>query len=152
MSRFTHPAIFTNGSTENGTWEIEGGTLGETQPTFNGDPLFSGEYKILNGLCYFYILVNMSNITNFGTGQYFVKLPFVSKHGDMFREGCLHDTDTNRQYHISGHVDAGSDIVELYTTDISGQNLYDFPFNQSEPITLSTADTFHISGTYSHDL
>jgi hypothetical protein len=66
----------------------------------------------------------------------------------MFRSGCLHDISTGREYHISGHVDAGSDELQLFTTDQSGNRLFDFAFAQGEPITLNVADNFHISGTY----
>ncbi len=128
-------------------YTVQGGTAG-TQPTFTGDPLFSGHYVILGHTIYFDIQVDFDNITSFGTGQYFVTLPFASKYGKMFREGCLHDNDTGREYHIGGHVNAGSDEVQLFTTDRIGNRIYDFPFEQGEPITLTTADNFHISGTY----
>jgi len=129
------------------TYTVEGGTAG-TQPTFTGDPLFSGHYVILGHTIYFDVQVDFDNITSFGTGQYYVTLPFASKYGTMFRSGCLHDNDTGREYHISGHVDAGSDELWLFTTDVQGNRLFDFAFEHDEPITLTTADNFHISGTY----
>ena len=129
------------------TYTVAGGTSG-TQPTFSGDPLFSGHCVILGSTIYFDVQVNFDNILTFGTGQYYVTLPFASKYGKMFREGCLHDNDTGREYHISGHVDAGSDEVQLFTTDRQGNRIYDFAFAYNEPITLTTADNFHISGTY----
>jgi hypothetical protein len=126
---------------------VNGGTLG-TQPTFTGDPLFSGTYVKTGPLVHFQIQVDMNNITNFGTGQYYVELPFPAKYGYMFREGCLHDINTGREYHVSGHVYAGQSQMKLFTTDVSGNRIYDFAFSQGEPITLSTADNFHIAGTY----
>ena len=128
-------------------YEVEGGTSG-TQPSFSGDPLFSGSYVSIGDMVHFQIQVDMDNITNFGSGQYYMNLPFESKYGYMFRSGCLHDASENREYHISGHVAAGSDIIELFTSDTQGNNLYDFTFTASEPITLNQADNFHISGTY----
>lgn len=128
-------------------YEVEGGTSG-TQPTFTGDPLFSGHYVILGHTIYFDVQVDFDNITSFGTGQYYVTLPFASKYEKTVRGGCLHDNDTGLEYHISGHVNAGSDELQLFTTDLTEQNLHDFPFEQGEPITLTTADNFHISGTY----
>lgn len=131
------------------TYTVEGGTDGD-QPTFTGDPLFSGHYVILGNTIYFDVQVDFDNITSFGTGQYYVTLPFPSKYGVMFRGGCLHDVneESETQYHISGHVNAGSDEVWLFTSDVSGQRLSDFAFSQGEPVTLTTADNFHISGTY----
>jgi hypothetical protein len=128
-------------------YQVGGGTAG-TQPTFTGDPLFSGHYVILGSTIFFDIQVDFDNITSFGTGQYYLTLPFASKYGVMFRGGCLHDISTSRDYHISGHVFAGSDEMQLFTTDRSGNRIYDFAFEQGEPITLTTADNFHISGTY----
>jgi hypothetical protein len=128
-------------------YTVGGGTSG-TQPTFTGDPLFSGHFVVLGHTVFFDVQVNFDNITSFGTGQYYVTLPFASKYGTMFRSGCLHDDDTGREYHISGHVDAGDDELQLFTTDSQGNRLYDFAFTFEEPITLTTADNFHISGTY----
>ena len=128
-------------------YTVGGGTSG-TQPVFAGPPLFSGSYIKIGNLIHFQIQVDMDNITNFGTGQYFVTLPFNSKHGYMFRNGCLHDISTSREYHISGHVYAGYNVMELFTSDTQGNTLYDFPFTSTEPVVLSTADNFHLSGTY----
>lgn len=128
-------------------YEVEGGTSG-TQPTFNGDPLFTGEYTKIGPIVHFNIQVDFNNITDFGTGQYYLKLPFPARRAYMLRDGCLHDVDTNREYHISGHVDAESSFLYLFTTDLLGQRLHDFPFSQGEPITLTTADNFHIAGVY----
>ena len=129
------------------SYTVGGGTDG-TQPTFTGDPLFSGHFVVLGHTVFFDVQVDFDNITSFGTGQYYVTLPFASKYSQMFRNGCLHDADTGFQYHISGDVEAGSDELWLFTTDLSGQRLRDYPFEQGEPITLTTADNFHISGTY----
>lgn len=132
------------------SYQVEGGTSG-TQPTFDvgTEPLFNATYiKISNKLVHFEIQVDMDNISGFGTGQYYMTLPFNAKYGYKFRDGCLHDADPVRTYHISGHVNAGSNQLTLFTTDLSGQNLYDFPFSQGEPITLTRADNFHIAGTY----
>jgi hypothetical protein len=126
---------------------VNGGTLG-TQPTFTGAPLFSGSYVKNGPLVHFQIQVDMDNITDFGTGQYYVDLPFPAKYGYMFRDGCLHDISTNREYHISGHVYAGQSQMLLFTTDVQGNRLNDFVFSQGEPVTLSSADNFHIAGTY----
>lgn len=144
MARFTHPAIGGSGSSDAGTWIIEGGTLG-TQPTFNGAPLFSGRWTRFDDLVHFSIDVDMDNITNFGTGQYFVKLPFPSKSNYLLSNGCLHDISTGDEYAVLGHVQAGSDILTLLTTTSNGKQN---PFTHNVPVNLSTADNFHIAGTY----
>lgn len=129
------------------SYTVGGGTAG-TQPTFDGDPLFSGHFVVLGHTVFFDVQVDFDNILTFGTGQYYVTLPFSAKYGTMFRSGCLHDDSTGLQYHISGHVNAGSDEVQLFTTDVQGNRLRDYQFTFEEPITLTTADNFHISGTY----
>jgi hypothetical protein len=145
MARFTHPAIGGTGSSEDGTWVVEGGTLNGTQPTFNGNPMFSGRWTRFDNLVHFSIDVDMDNITNFGTGQYYVKLPFVSKSNYLLSNGCLHDISTGDEYAILGHVQANSDILTLLTTTSNGKQN---PFTNSVPVNLSTADNFHIAGTY----
>jgi hypothetical protein len=57
---------------------VGGGTDG-TQPTFNGAPLFSGSYTKTGNLVHFRVNVGMTNITNFGSGQYYVTIPFTDR-------------------------------------------------------------------------
>jgi hypothetical protein len=96
-------------------------------------------------MVHFQIQVDMDNITNFGTGQYYVDLPFPAKYGHQFKEGCLHDISTGKQYAVGGHVYAGQSQMGLTFTNSSGQ---DEDFDHNSPVTLSTADNFHVSGTY----
>lgn len=116
-----------------------------TQPTFNGAPLFSGSYVEHGDLVHFRVSVLMTNITNFGQGQYYVDLPIISKYDWVTRAGHIHDQSTGKNYGISGHVEAGTYRLNLYFTDTNGQ---DSEFDYNSPITLSQADTFHISGSY----
>jgi hypothetical protein len=129
------------------TYTVGVGTSG-TQPTFTGDPLSTGQYVRVGDLVHFEVQVDFDNITSFGTGQYFVSIPFPCAEAIMVRGGCLHDANTGTQYHISGHAGKGTSTLQLFTTDRQGNRIYDFPFEQGEPITLTTADNFHISGDY----
>jgi hypothetical protein len=126
---------------------VVGGTLG-TQPTFTGAPLFTGSYTKIGNLCHFQIDVDMDNITNFGTGEYYVDLPFNASHPYQFRDGCLHDISTGRNYSISGHVAVGQKRLYLFTTDSQGNRAFDAAFTSTVPVTLAIADNFHIAGTY----
>jgi hypothetical protein len=147
MARFTQPFPASYASTEESTWEIEGGTTGAgaVQPTFDGAPLFTGEWYKLGNLVHFAIDVDMDNITSFGSGQYYVKLPFPAGRNYLLSDGCLHDTSTGDEYAILGHVVAGSDILTLLATISNGKQV---PFTNSVPVNLSTADNFHVAGTY----
>lgn len=156
MSRFTNHTDGTPGPTgpkgdpgDSGvssetTFIINGGTLG-TQPTFSGSPLFSGSYVKVGNLVHFQVQVDMDNITSFGTGQYYIDLPFAAKYGYQFKEGCLHDISTEKQYAIGGHVYSGQSRIGLNFTNSNGQ---DDPFDYNSPVTLSTQDNFHFAGTY----
>ena len=156
MARFTDPRMqILEGSTEAGTWTIIGGTFDPEsgvinagdQPTFTGDPLFSGHYRVVGGLCHFGIDVDMDNIEDFGTGQYYMMLPFQSDHNIILSDGCLHDVSGPNQYAVLGHVVAGSDKMDLFSIASNGQHV---PFSDSlnSPVKLNQLDSFHISGTY----
>jgi hypothetical protein len=126
---------------------VEGGTLG-TQPTFNGAPLFTGSFVKMGSLVHFEIQVDFDNITSFGSGQYFVNLPYPAAFAYEFTAGCLHDISTSRTYPIFGHVFAGEFQLLLESIDAQGNTAYNVPFEQGEPVTLNVADNFHVSGTY----
>ena len=126
------------------TFTVAGGTLG-TQPTFTGAPLFTGSYVKTGPMIHFRIDVDMDNITSFGTGQYYVDLPFPAKYNYHFRNACLHDVSMPRQFGLSGHVFAGESRVTLFYTDTSGQ---DVAFDYNSPALLTTSDNFHIAGEY----
>jgi hypothetical protein len=128
-------------------FEVLGGALG-TQPTFNGAPLFSGTYIKVGSLVHFQIQVDFDNITSFGSGQYYIDLPFACKHNYQFSAGCLHDISTGRDYPIFGHVFAGEVQMLLKSIDAQGNSAFNVPFAQGSPITLATADNFHLSGSY----
>lgn len=129
------------------SFTVAGGTSG-TQPTFSGSPLFSGSYIKHGDVVHFQIQVDMDNITSFGTGQYYIDLPFPAKYGYKFREGCLHDISATRDYEIGGHVYAGQSRMTLTSMDTQSGTVFDIPFVYNNPITLNVADNFHISGTY----
>lgn len=145
MSRFLFPPYPGNpGDGVDSAYTVLGGTDG-TQPTFTGDPLFTGSYVAFGDTVTFRINVEMTNITNFGNGQYYVTLPFASKYTVFMRDGHLHDTSTGKEYSISAHIFAGSNEAWLYST---GSNGHEDAFTHNSPFTLATADVFHIGGTY----
>jgi hypothetical protein len=125
-------------------YAVEGGTDG-TQPTFSSDPLFTASYILIGRLCHFRIDVDMDNITGFGTGQYYMTLPFESKNNYLLSDGCLHDNSTGDEYAILAHVDAGSNVITLLSTASNGKQV---SFTHNVPVNLNAADNFHISGTY----
>jgi hypothetical protein len=125
---------------------VNGGTLG-TQPTFDGDPLFTGTYVKNGSLVYVDIEVVFSNITSFGSGQYFLDLPFPTKR-DISFDGVLHDVSANRYWHIVGICEAGESRVLLHYSASNGQLQ---AFQQGSPRTLQTVDHFALHGSYVDD-
>jgi hypothetical protein len=126
---------------------VEGGALG-TQPTFDGAPLFTGSYVKAGAMVHFRVDVDFDNILTFGTGQYYLNLPFTPKYNYMFTGGCLHDASTGRTYAINGHVFAGNPEMRLESTDNTGNVTFNIPFTSTAPIALATADNFHIYGDF----
>ena len=147
MARFFNPNLAEGNLGVETSFTVVGGTLG-TQPTFNGAPLFSGSYVKNGPLVHFQIQVDFDNITSFGTGQYYIDLPFPAKYGYKFRGGCVHDISTGVDYSIGGHVFAGQSRLTLSSTDAQGNTTFDIPFTSTTPTTLNVADNFHLSGDY----
>jgi hypothetical protein len=129
------------------SFTVVGGTLGDA-PTFTGDPLFTGSCVKTGPMVHFRIDVDFDNITSFGTGQYYLDLPFPAKYNYEFTAGCLHDISATRDYPMSGHVYAGESRVLLKSLDAQGNSAFAVPFTATTPITLAIADNFHISGDY----
>jgi hypothetical protein len=124
---------------------VNGGTIGGTQPTFTGAPLFFGNYLRIGDQVTFDIQVDFDNITSFGTGQYFVDLPFPARFNTMMRGACIHDISVNREYGISGHVFAGQTQLVLTYVASNGR---DEPFTHQNPFQLNVQDNWHIQSTY----
>ena len=129
------------------TFAVVGGSSG-TQPTFSSDPLFSGSYTRHGDKVHFQIQVDMDNITSFGTGQYYMDLPFPSKYSYQFSSGCLHDVSTGTEYPIFAHVTAGQSRMYLQSIDAQGNTAYQVDFTYNHPVTLTTEDNYHVYGDY----
>lgn len=122
---------------------IEGGTSG-TQPTFSG-PVFTATYTRFGDMIHFAYSVDFDNITSFGTGQYFMTLPYNARRPYTFNGGALYDDSGGTIYSIIGTVAAGSNQMNLWYLKSNGETE---PFEYNKPITLTTADNFDITGTY----
>ena len=125
-------------------YPVQGGTIEGTQPSFSSSPLFYAS-SVRNGdLVYFRVSVDFDNIVDFGTGQYFVTLPYPAKYDATVRGGHLERASNDRRYPIVGHLVAGSDVMTLWFT--SGG--LDEPFDYKNPYGLAPQDQFHIAGQY----
>jgi len=123
-----------------------GGTNG-TQPVFPASAVV-GSYTRFGNMIHFTIKVTFTNITSFGTGRYYLTLPYNSSHAYFVRAGCLHDASAGTTYSVGGHINEGSNVLELYAQDKVASGVQDVAFTSTFPVTLTTADSFHISGSY----
>jgi hypothetical protein len=122
-------------------------TWSGTGLAYTGTPAV-GQYSRVGKMITFYIKVNCTTVTNFGTGQYLLTLPFAPFNNFVFRNGGLHDTSANVHYSILGDSNASSTSIELLYSRSQGSHVEDSPFKQGSPLNLATADFFYLSGTY----
>ena len=141
-SRYT-PTFTATGLTFTGT--------GATHPTYNSYYVKSGK------LVSFVIEVNMSTVTNFGTGQYKLQLPFTPQFGfNHFTGWAWADPDvspdTGTGHTIINADTAGvTDVLDLhYLKSAGGANapIREGLFVQGTPVALTTISKIYINGTY----
>ena len=120
-------------------------TWSGTGLTYTGTPAI-GQYSRVGKMITFYILVTLTNVTNFGTGNYSLTLPsgFPSQMHAVINGG-LHDTSTNNHLNLLGDLAPASLAIELYYPTSNGVNN---GFDHNSPLTLATNDYFYIAGTY----
>ena len=109
----------------------------------------TGDYTVFGNQVFVNINVLFTGVTNFGTGQYSITLPFTAaKHQDVFA-GSVHD-DNSPVVHwsLKGHLTAGSNVMTLWYLSAQGNKLRDEPFKYNDPFTLATPDEFHLSFNY----
>ena len=145
MARFTHPAF---GDVGGLTTEIKSYSpvWSGTGLVFTGTPA-TGTYIKIGNLIQIQISVDFDNVSNFGTGQYSLTLPFPSKYHTDVYGGSVHDVVNQGvdHYSLKGHLDDGSSIFTIWNIKSSAA---DEPFDHNTPINLTTADLFHMSFSY----
>jgi hypothetical protein len=120
-------------------------TWSGTGLTYTGTPAV-GQYSRVGKMITFYILVTLTNVTNFGTGNYSLTLPSgLPSQMHAVVNGGLHDTSTNNHLNLLADLEPGSSDISLYYPTSNGVN---DRFDHNSPLTLATADYFYISGTY----
>jgi hypothetical protein len=107
--------------------------------------VFTATYTRFGDMVYFAYSVDFTNIVTFGTGQYFMTLPYNSRRPVTFAGGSLYDDSSGTIYSIIGQVAASSNVMTLWYLKSNGETE---PFEATKPITLTTADSFDITGTY----
>lgn len=144
MARFTHPAFGDVGAL---TTQINSysPTWSGTGLTFTGTPATGSYIKIGNWIM-LQIDVLYTTVTNFGTGQYSLTLPFASKYHTDVYGGSAHDTlPSLKHYSLKGHLSPSSSTMTLWQHAGSGE---DEPMDFNTPFSAATADKFHMSFSY----
>ena len=103
----------------------------------------TGYYALAGKVVHFHIQVSFANVTNFGTGTYFIDLPLAPIGDYAFRDGGLHVAGNH--YQIMADAEAGSVTCDLWYASSTGQDLL---FNHNSPHTLTTSSKAYINGTY----
>ena len=124
---------------------------GENYPTYNSYYVKSGK------MVSFAIEVDCSTVTNFGTGQYKLQLPFPPAVGFNHFSGWANvDTAVNPDV-TDGHVILNvdhvgiTDVLDLhYLKQAGGAHtpIIEGLFLQGTPVTLTTSSKIYVNGTY----
>jgi hypothetical protein len=100
---------------------------------------------IRNGnLVSFRIYVSLATVTNFGSGKYFLSLPFAPIQDYVFRDGGIHDLSTGNHYQMYADADPYGIVLALMYHSGS----VDVPMDSNSPLRLEARDYFYLSGTY----
>jgi hypothetical protein len=125
---------------------------GATHPTYNSYYVKAGQLVSFNIKCV------MSTVTNFGTGQFKLELPFVPLNGmsNHFSAWCWVNPAIPAD-ELNGHIQLvadhipGSATLDLHwlkETTASPKPLIESILSQGSPITLTTASIMYVNGTY----
>lgn len=113
-------------------------------PPVYGAGAITGRYMRISKWVFWSVTVNLSTVTNFGTGQYTLTVPFAPLQHNAMRDGGLHE-GTNHYGIMLDIGPAGGTTGKMYYNGSSGK---DEPFNRNSPHTLGTTDFWYISGAY----
>ena len=145
MIRFSDPVSLGLGFND-GTIQPYSPIWSGTGLTYTGTPA-TGSYVKLGNAVTVQIDVEFDNVTNFGTGQYYLTLPFNSiYHTDVYG-GSIHKIVNQGidHYSIKGHLGDGSNLFSIWSVNSAS---LDEPFDFNSPIGVDQADRFHMLFTY----
>lgn len=123
---------------------------GTTYPTYNSYYVQAGK------LVTFYIIVDMTTITSFGTGQMKLELPVAPAANMMNHFSGWVNIDPTQNPDVVGHVIlnadhmTGSSVLDLHYVKAAGPNsaVQEAMLIQGTPVTFTTSSKMYVNGTY----
>lgn len=137
-------------------------TFQATGLTFTGSnstyPTYDSYYVKFGQLVTFNIKINLSTVTNFGTGQLKVDLPFapIATAANHFSAWCWVNPALPAD-ELNGHIQmvadhlSGSQTLDLHwllATTANPKPIIESLFSQGTPVTLTTSSIIYVNGTY----
>ena len=137
-------------------------TFAATGMTFTGSnstyPTYDSYYIKIGQLVTFNIKINMTTVTNFGTGQFKVDLPFapIASAANHFSawtwvNPALPADDLNGHIQMVADHLSGSQTLDLHwllATTSNPKPIIESLLVQGTPVTLTTASVIYVNGTY----
>jgi len=125
---------------------------GSTYPTYNSYYVKQGQLVTFN------IKIDLTTVTNFGTGQYKVELPFapIPSAGNHFLAWAWVDPDLPPD-ELNGHIQIvadhipGSQTLDMHwlkTTTANPKPIIESTLSQGNPTTFITDSKMYVNGTY----
>jgi hypothetical protein len=114
-----------------------------TAPIY-GTGAVTGKYMKISKWVFWSVTVNLTTVTNFGTGQYTLTVPFAPLQHNAMRDGGLHEGSN----HYGIMLDIGPATGTTGKMYYNGSSGKDEPFNKNSPHNLTTSDFWYISGAY----
>jgi hypothetical protein len=120
-------------------------TLSATGMVYTGQPV-TFEYIANGKLVFFAAEIDFSSVSNFGSGQLSITLPFACEHDFLTRNGHLHDFNKTNHYAMSGECEEGTSTLLFFAP--KGSEPKDIVLNYNTPVSLTNQDSIDLSGTY----
>lgn len=157
MARFLQPV----GTGSNGEITRWSPTFTATGMTFTGAnstyPTYNSYYVKNGRIVSFWIAIDLTTVTNFGTGQYKTELPFMPFDSSMNHFPGWINVDPAVNPDLAGHAILNADhlvgtkVLDLhYLKQAGGAHtpIMEGMFIQGEPVTLTAVSKIYINGTY----
>jgi hypothetical protein len=130
--------------------------------TFTGSgvtyPTYSSYYVKFGQMVTFWIAIDMATVTNFGTGQFKVDLPFapLATAANHFSAWCwvnpaLPADDLNGHIQLVADHLTGSQTLDIHWLKAATSNpkpVIESIMSQGDPVTLTTSSRMYVNGTY----